>query len=85
MQYDNYQKDERRKKKAKKNKGGDFWNMQSVRVGHRFGTAVVRAATEGRLLYREAYQLTDLSGKTFDRFAKNLDLEYEHFPHRCPS
>ena len=70
--YDSYQKDERRKKEAKKNKGGDFWNTQNVRVGQRFGTAVVRAAKEGRLLYREAYQLTGLSGRTFDRFAENL-------------
>jgi len=70
--YDTYQKDERRRKEAKKNKGGDFWNTQSVRVGERFGTAVVQAAREGRLLYREAYHLTGLSGKTFDRFAENL-------------
>ena len=70
--YDSYQKDERRKKEAKKSKGGDFWNTQNVRVGQRFGTAVVRAAREGRLLYREAYQLTGLSGSTFDRFAENL-------------
>ena len=70
--YDSYQKDERRKKEAKKNKGGDFWNTQNVRVGQRFGSAVVRAAKEGRLLYREAYQLTGLSGRTFDRFAENL-------------
>ena len=69
--YDGYQKDERRKQ-AKKSKGGDFWNTQNVRVGQRFGTAVVRAAREGRLLYREAYQLTGLSGSTFDRFAENL-------------
>lgn len=72
--YDNYQKDERRKKEAKKNKGGDFWSTQSVRVGQRFGTAVVRAAKEGRLQYHEAYQLTGLTGKTFDRFAENLGL-----------
>lgn len=72
--YDNYQKDERRRQEWKKNKGGDFWNTQNVRVGQRFGTAVVRAAKEGRLLYHEAYQLTGLSGKTFDRFAENLDL-----------
>jgi Zn-dependent peptidase ImmA (M78 family) len=70
--YEGYQKDERRKKETKKNKGGDFWNTQNVRVGERFGAAVVRAAKEGRLLYREAYQLTGLSGKTFDRFAENL-------------
>ena len=72
--YERYQKDERRKKEVKKNKGGDFWNTQNVRVGQRFGSAVVRAAKEGRLLYREAYQLTGLSGSTFDRFAENLGL-----------
>jgi Zn-dependent peptidase ImmA (M78 family) len=72
--YERYQKDERRKQEVKKNKGGDFWNTQNVRVGQRFGTAVVRAAKEGRLLYREAYQLTGLSGSTFDRFAENLGL-----------
>jgi Zn-dependent peptidase ImmA (M78 family) len=72
--YDSYQKDERRKREGKKNKGGDFWNTQNVRVGQRFGSAVVRAAKEGKLLYREAYQLTGLSGKTFDRFAENLNF-----------
>jgi len=70
--YDAYQADERRKTAAKKNKGGDFWNTQNVRIGQRFGGAVVRAAKEGRLLYHEAYQLTGLSGRTFDRFAENL-------------
>ncbi|HEU4711697.1 MAG TPA: ImmA/IrrE family metallo-endopeptidase [Pyrinomonadaceae bacterium] len=73
--YEAYQKDERRKKESKKNKGGDFWNTQNVRVGQRFGTAVVRAAKEGRLLYREAYQLTGLTGRTFDRFAENLGFK----------
>lgn len=72
--YASYEKDERRKKEAKKKRGGDFWNTQNVRVGQRFGAAVVRAAKEGRLLYREAYQLTGLSGKTFDRFAQNLGI-----------
>ena len=65
-------KDKAKSDQAKKSKGGDFWNTQNVRVGQRFGTAVVRAAREGRLLYREAYQLTGLSGSTFDRFAENL-------------
>ena len=69
--YRGYQVDERRKQ-AQASKGGNFWNTQNVRVGLRFGTAVVRAAREGRLLYREAYQLTGLSGSTFDRFAETL-------------
>ena len=32
----------------------------------------IEAAREGRLLYREAYELTGLYGATFDRYAKEL-------------
>jgi Zn-dependent peptidase ImmA (M78 family) len=69
--YRSYQEDERRKQ-ARPSTGGNFWNTQNVRVGQRFGAAVVRAAREGRLLYREAYRLTGLHGNTFDRFAETL-------------
>ena len=69
--YNSYVNDERRKQ-ARTSTGGNFWNTQGVRVGLRFGAAIVRAAREGRLLYREAYQLTGLHGKTFDRFAETL-------------
>ena len=30
---------------------------------------VVRAVREGRILYRDAYRLTDLKGETFNRYA----------------
>lgn len=61
------------KAKALKKKGGpNFIVMQDWRLGRRFGRAVVCAAREGRLLYRDAYQLTDLKGETFDRFASRL-------------
>jgi Zn-dependent peptidase ImmA (M78 family) len=66
-----YQADERRKA-AKKSSGGDFYKTQEVRIGRRFGLAVVRAAKEGRLLYRDAYRLTGLAGKTFDQYAEGL-------------
>jgi Zn-dependent peptidase ImmA (M78 family)/transcriptional regulator with XRE-family HTH domain len=69
--YRRYSEDERRTHTARTG-GGNFWNTQNVRVGKRFGAAVVRAAKEGRLLYDEAYQLTGLHGKTFDQFAQNL-------------
>lgn len=52
--------------------GGDFWLTQGVRVGDRFGAAVVRAAKEGRLLYRDAYRLTGIHGATFDKYAAQL-------------
>lgn len=52
--------------------GGNYWNTQNVRLGKRFGQAVVRAAREGRLLYRDAYQLTGMSAHTFENFAQRL-------------
>lgn len=69
-----YQDDERRKA-ARKSPGGDFYKTQEVRVGRRFGLAVVRAAREGRLLYRDAYRLTGLAGRTFDQYAESLGFK----------
>ncbi|MDW8313316.1 MAG: XRE family transcriptional regulator, partial [Burkholderiales bacterium] len=51
--YGTWQRDERRKQRRAQD-GGNFWNSQNVRIGRRFGAAVVRAVKEGRLLYREA-------------------------------
>lgn len=66
-----YQEDERRKA-ARATGGGDFYQNQNVRLGKRFARAVALAAKEGRLLYRDAYRLTDLHGATFDKYAKAL-------------
>lgn len=71
--YQAYQTDERRKA-AKAKGGGDFYNNQNVRLGKRFARAVMLAAKEGRLLYREAYSLTGLQGATFDKYAKELNI-----------
>jgi Zn-dependent peptidase ImmA (M78 family) len=54
-------------------RGGDFWNNQNVRIGRLFGSAVVRAAKEGRLLYQDAYSLTGLRGRTFDSFVRQME------------
>lgn len=69
--YDAYLVDERRTS-DKKSSGGDFYATQDGRVGRRYAHAVVRAAREGRLLYREAYALTGLRGGTFDKYSKAL-------------
>jgi len=66
-----YEQDERRKG-LKKSSGGDFYKTQEGRVGHRFGSAVVRAARAGKLLYQDAYRLTGLHGRTFDEYAVKL-------------
>jgi Zn-dependent peptidase ImmA (M78 family) len=72
-----YEKDRenwrRRKAEQQKQKsGGDFYRTQDVRLGRRFASAVVRAAREGRILYRDAYRLTDLKGETFNRYADRV-------------
>jgi Zn-dependent peptidase ImmA (M78 family) len=73
--YEQDQAEWRRRKaeEKKKKKGGpNFYDVQDVRLGRRFAYAVVRAAREGRLAYRDAYRLTDLKGDTFDRYANLL-------------
>jgi Zn-dependent peptidase ImmA (M78 family) len=71
VKYRDEQEELRLKKKDKKS-GGDFYNNQNVRVGKSFASAVIRAAKEGRLLYRDAFRLTGLYGKTFDEYSKRL-------------
>jgi Zn-dependent peptidase ImmA (M78 family) len=66
------QEENEKRKAAAQKSGGDFYLTQEIRIGRRFGEAVIRSAREGRLLYRDAYRLTGLSGETFNRFAKGL-------------
>ncbi|HDS30380.1 MAG TPA: ImmA/IrrE family metallo-endopeptidase [Firmicutes bacterium] len=62
-----------RRKPALKKSGGDFTLNQNLRVGRRFASAIVQAIGEGKLLYSEAYNLTGLYGKTFERYTASLD------------
>ena len=50
--------------------GGNFWNTQNIRLGGEFSRAIASAVQESRLLYRDAYRLTGLKGKTFDEFMR---------------
>jgi Zn-dependent peptidase ImmA (M78 family) len=61
-----------RKKQEEQVTGGDFWKNQGPRLGRRFGRAVIAAAQEGRLSYSDAYALTRLYGKSFDKYAEIL-------------
>jgi Zn-dependent peptidase ImmA (M78 family) len=67
--YKKYQETWKRLQVEKKS-GGNFYWTHNVHLGRRFAYAVVCATKEGRLLYRDAYKLTGLSGDTFDKFAK---------------
>lgn len=48
--------------------GGDFYLNQNYRVGHRFFSIINEAATSGKLLFTDAYKLTNLYGTTFHKF-----------------
>lgn len=69
--YEQSESDEQRVR-GKQTAGGDFYATQNTRVGRRFVKLVSRAAHEGKLLYRDAYSLTGLSGATFDQYVKSL-------------
>ena len=72
--YDFYHayRDKEQQVHAKTTVGGNFYSLQNLRIGKRFAGNVFRAVEEGRLLYREAYQLTGLYGNTFAKYAKEL-------------
>ena len=54
--------------------GGDFYNNQNTRVGERFALQVIRAAKEGRVSFKEAYDLTGLNGGAFQQYAGRLGV-----------
>ena len=55
--------------RKKKKGGGNFYATQNSRLGRRFSSAIVRAASEGQILYQDAFRLTGMKGNTFHKFA----------------
>lgn len=52
--------------------GGNFYATQNMRVGRKFASSVILAVKSEKLLYQDAYRLTGLNGKTFQRYAESL-------------
>jgi Predicted Zn peptidase len=52
--------------------GGDFYNNQIFKVGRRFMRVVARAANDGAINYIDAYRLTGLTNKTFDKYLERI-------------
>jgi Zn-dependent peptidase ImmA (M78 family) len=69
--YNEYREDERRRSAVQS--GGNFYATQNSRIGRSFAESVARAVREGRLLYRDAFDLTGLRGATFDRYIASLE------------
>ena len=55
-------------KKAKTGSGGDFYATAKRRIGIPFAAHINTAVKTGQLLYRDAYNLTGIRGKTFEKF-----------------
>ena len=53
----------------------DFWKHPKWQLGTDFATSVVCAAEGGRLPYREAYNLTDIHGASFDDLVDVLGIQ----------
>ena len=71
--YEAYTRQERRQKQAGGG-GGDFYNNQNARVGSLFAVQVIRAAKEGRIGFKQAYDLTGLQGGAFQEYARRLGM-----------
>ena len=65
---------QRERDRAKVTSGGDFYNTQNTRLGQSFALAVMRAALEGRLSFKEAYDLTGLRGGAFQEYGRRLGV-----------
>ena len=62
-------------KTLKKNSGGNFYYTKPAKESKRFSEAVVKAAMEGKLLYRDAMDLLNIKNmRTFKRFAAELGV-----------
>ncbi len=66
---------QRERKQSQGAGGGNFYKNQNVRVGKLFATRVIRAAKEGRIGFKQAYELTGLKGGSFQEYARSLNLE----------
>lgn len=55
-------------RKSNQGSGGNFYATARKRVSLRFASFVNNAVKENKLLYRDAYKLTNLKGETYNKF-----------------
>ncbi|MPM83731.1 hypothetical protein SDC9_130800 [bioreactor metagenome] len=55
-------------KKERQGSGGDFYATAKKRVSARFAAFVNNAVKDNKLLYRDAYRLTNMKGDTYNKF-----------------
>ena len=65
---------QREQSRPKGARGGDFYKTQNTRIGVSFALAVMRAALEGRVSFKDAYDLTGLKGGAFQEYGRRLGV-----------
>ena len=65
--YNEYMK-EIKERKDIQSSGGDFYATTKKRISLRFAAFVNNAVKENKLLYRDAYKLTNMKGETYNKF-----------------
>ena len=65
--YNDYM-DSFRIRKESLDSGGNFYATTKKRVSLRFAAFVNNAVKDNKLLYRDAYKLTNLKGETYNKF-----------------
>ncbi len=55
---------------------GNFFNTQNSRVGKLFAIQAFRAAKEGRIQFKEAFDLTGLHGDSLQKYVKKLGGDF---------
>lgn len=68
FQFYNEYMNEIRERKGKQSSGGDFYATTKKRISLRFAAFVNNAVKENKLLYRDAYKLTNMKGETYNKF-----------------
>lgn len=68
IQFYNEYMNEIKERKDKQTSGGDFYATTKKRISLRFASFVNNAVRENKLLYRDAYKLTNMKGETYNKF-----------------
>ncbi|MFC7348704.1 ImmA/IrrE family metallo-endopeptidase [Chryseobacterium zhengzhouense] len=68
IQFYNKYMNEIKEKKDRQSSGGDFYATTKKRISLRFAAFVNNAVKENKLLYRDAYRLTNMKGETYNKF-----------------
>lgn len=68
IQFYNEYINEIKARKDGQSSGGDFYATTKKRISLRFAAFVNNAVKENKLLYRDAYKLTNMKGETYNKF-----------------